>query len=198
MRGTMVTYEQTKRKYHGRMAEGYEAKRKKQERWTRENEVVSIYLHDAKGPLLDVPVGTGRYLDLYQELGIRGVHGVDASETMLALARKKRGSRGAVLVVGDATDLGSSKNAYNTAVCVRFLDLVPEETMRKVLAELCRVTERRIVLTIRLGEEYINKSNTCTHDRKKFYRDVKRHGWTVYHATPVFNQGWEVVQLRRA
>lgn len=191
-----VTFEQTKQKYRGKKAATYETVRRKQERWDLENRAVEHYLEGARGPLLDVPVGTGRFLNLYDNLGFHS-HGVDASKEMLALARKKRGAEMCVLREGDASDLEFEDGAFGTAVCVRFLDLIPEDSMRKVMAELCRVTRHRVVLTIRLGEKYVHKSNTCTHDRLKFYRAVKRLGWHVYHATPIFKQGWEVIRLDR-
>lgn len=193
----MVTYEQTRRKYHGRKAETYDAVRRKQERWDLENEAVRRYLEGAPGPVLDVPVGTGRFLALYARLGLT-VTGVDASQEMLALARRKKHAVGrCFLEPGDASALNYEDWMFGTSVCVRFLDLIPEENMHDVLRELCRVTQDRIILTIRLGEKYVNKSNTCEHDRKKFYRLVKSHHWQVEHATPIFGQGWEVVRLGR-
>jgi ubiquinone/menaquinone biosynthesis C-methylase UbiE len=191
-----ITYEYTKTRYRGKKAATYEAVRKKQARWDLENEAVERYLIGALGPVLDVPVGTGRFLDLYESLGLRA-YGIDSSEEMLALARRKRGAKNAALRLGDAAETKSNDRSFGTVVCVRFLDLIPEDAMVRVLRELCRVARERVVLTIRLGETYVHKSNTCTHDRRKFYRAVKRLGWQIEHATPIFRQGWEVMKLVR-
>lgn len=190
-----ITFEQTRNRYRGRKAETYEAVRRKQERWDLENRIVERYMEGAGGPVLDVPVGTGRFLDLYEKLGHR-VWGVDSSQEMLALARKKRGAKNAVLVKGDASSMPEFiDRQFGTVVCVRFLDLIPEADMLRVLGELCRVARSRIVLTIRLGAEYVHKSNTCTHDDKKFRRAVSRRGWKIDHETPIFGQGWLVMRL---
>jgi ubiquinone/menaquinone biosynthesis C-methylase UbiE len=188
-----ITYEYTKTRYRGKKAATYEQVRKKQARWALENEAVERYMAGAKGTVLDVPVGTGRFLKLWDSMKLAAT-GIDASEEMLAIAQRKKSK--AFLVKGDAIDLGPAANA-DAAVCIRFLDLIPEDAMMRVLRELCRVAKERIVLTIRLGETYVHKSNTCTHDRRKFYRAVKRHGWQIEHATPIFGQGWEVIKLVR-
>jgi ubiquinone/menaquinone biosynthesis C-methylase UbiE len=195
-----ISFEHTKTRYRGRKAETYELVRSGQQRWKMENEAVARYMEGAKGTVLDVPVGTGRFIPLWRKLGL-DFRGVDSSEQMLELARKKMGSkqRGyhSPLKVGDAADLEYEDRTFDSVACIRFLDLIPEEGMLKVLRELCRVARDRVVLTIRLGETYVHKSNTCTHDRRKFYRAVRRHGWEIDHATPIFRQGWEVMRLKR-
>jgi ubiquinone/menaquinone biosynthesis C-methylase UbiE len=197
-----ITYEYTKTRYRGKKAATYEAVRKKQARWALENEAVERYMAGARGKVLDVPVGTGRFLPLWARLRLRFT-GIDSSDEMLEQARTKMRlhvpepmNRGHV-VIGDATDLQFRESMFESVACIRFLDLIPEDAMMKVLRELCRVAKERIVLTIRLGETYVHKSNTCTHDRKKFYRAVKRLGWQIEHATPIFGQGWEVIKLVR-
>lgn len=200
----MVSMAQTKRKYHGRKAETYDAVRTKQQRWTLENAAVASMLTKLKpvASVMDVPVGTGRFLPLYAELNIGAVCGVDASEEMLALARKKiprsmRQHATVELMVGDATKLDGSDATWDTVVCVRFLDLIDEDAMRAVLTELCRVARRAVVLTIRLGENYVPKVNTATHDRNAFKRLVKKLGWKVEEAYEIFDAGWVVIRLGR-
>lgn len=200
----MVSIEQTSRKYRGRKAQTYEDVRRRQERWAIENEAVQRYLTELRPTgVLDCPVGTGRFLRLYEKLSVQEIICVDISEEMLALARQKR-MRGAArwtssvhFLVGDAREHDCVDRRVDVAVCVRFLDLIDEEAMRAVMRETCRVARRAVVLTIRLGERYVPKTNTATHDRKKFYRLVRSLGMEIAHATPVFRQGWEVMMLRR-
>lgn len=192
--------ERTARKYRGRKAATYDAVRTKQRRWHLENEAVAeMTAHLKPGDLvLDCPVGTGRYLKLWSERGLR-VRGIDASEEMIAIARRKlariKNARTTDLAVGDAANTGMSDDSCSAAVCVRFLDLIDEKAMRAVVKEMTRVARHTIVLTIRLGDAYVEKSNTATHDRRKFFSLVRTCGWQVAADAPVFDAGWHVLRL---
>lgn len=197
----MVSLEKTTNKYHGKMASGYETKRKKQIRWHRENEIVASFLPPKLTTVLDCPVGTGRFLDLYRERGALSVIGIDASDSMLALAQKKltkkAGRTKFDLRVGDATATGLKDKSVAVSVCVRFLDLIDEDGMQKTVKELCRVTKDQIVLTIRFGDKYVPKSNTAEHDQKKFWAMVRRLGWDKTVTEGIFDAGWHVISLSR-
>lgn len=200
----MVSITQTARKYHGRKAATYDEIRTKQQRWTLENDAVDKLLRKLKpvSSVLDVPVGTGRFLPLYEVLSVATVFGVDVSEEMLALARQKvtrrmRQNATVELALGDATKLDASDATVDVVVCVRFLDLIDEEAMRKVVTELCRVARRGVILTIRLGDAYVPKTNTAEHDRAAFNRLVKKLGWRVEESIPIFDAGWTVMRLGR-
>jgi ubiquinone/menaquinone biosynthesis C-methylase UbiE len=178
----------------------YETVRKKQARWHRENELVEALLVPKKlGKVLDVPVGTGRFLKLYDTLGATLVDGIDISDDMLRLAAKKlRPLRVPVaLIKGDARKIHKPNRYYETTVCIRFLDLIDEKAMRTVMTELCRVTKTQIILTIRFGEKYVPKSNTAEHDERKFRALIHRAGWQIVHAAPIRDAGWHVLSLER-
>jgi ubiquinone/menaquinone biosynthesis C-methylase UbiE len=184
--------DKTKTKYRGRMAENYEAKRMKQQRWDLENQIVTAMLHLKKGKLLDVPVGTGRFLEHCYGQGF-SIVGIDSSLEMLTLAEAK--GVPCKLEAGDATALKYKDKTFDHTICIRFLDLIDEEAMQKVVKELCRVTKHTVIATIRFGETYVAKSNTATHDKKKFRSLVKRRGWTIAEEYPIFKQGWNVIRL---
>jgi ubiquinone/menaquinone biosynthesis C-methylase UbiE len=192
MKHDRTLFDRTKIKYRGKMAENYETKRMKQERWDVENQIVQSMIELKKGTLLDVPVGTGRFLRYCVDKGFR-VTGVDSSSEMLCLAIAK--NIACDLEPGDATDLHFKDRSFDHTLCVRFLDLIDEPAMRKVVKELCRVTKKTIICTIRFGEEYVLKSNTATHDKKKFAALVKRCGWSIVEEQPIFKQGWFVLRL---
>lgn len=196
----MVSIEQTTRKYHGRKAATYESIRTRQQRWSWESEHAERMLR-ALSPIdvLDCPVGTGRFLRLYKRLGVASVLGVDASSSMLALARRRTqvSDRHVSLVEGDATALRSEDRSWDVAVCVRFLDLIDEDAMRRVVRELCRVAHRAVILTVRLGEVYVPKSNTATHDRRKFHALVRRLGFDATEAVQFREAGWYMITLTR-
>lgn len=197
----MVSIAQTSRKYHGRKAATYDSVRQKQRRWKIENAEVERMLTEIRPrSVIDVPCGTGRFFGLYAKLNVAAVRGVDASEEMLALARKKLprtavGAIGFTLERGDATSL--PRDTWQTAVCVRFLDLIDEEAMRKVVTELCRVAKSSVILTIRFGPKYVPKVNTAEHAEKAFFRLVRSLGWECVESVPVLNAGWHIVRLGR-
>jgi len=193
----MVSLKATSRKYRGAMARNYESKRMTQERWDRENEITETILMQNRNDiirLIDVPVGTGRFLAMYKALGI-SVIGVDISEEMLQQARTK--GHPVHLEIGDATKLRFGDQEFDAAVCVRFLDLIEEEAMQQVMHELFRVTKKHIILTIRLGNKYIAKSNTATHSNRKFKNLIHKNGWRIAVRHPIFKQGWNVMRLTK-
>jgi ubiquinone/menaquinone biosynthesis C-methylase UbiE len=189
-----VSISATSRKYRNKKAATYEAIRTKQARWHRENELVESMLTEWKrgARVLDVPVGTGRFLKLYQKKNFN-ITGYDISEDMLRLARKKKVKCN--LHIGDARQLNELDKDFSVSVCVRFLDLIDEEAMRAVMKELFRVTDSQIILTIRFGAKYLPKSGTAEHDEKKFRAMVARAGWHIHRAEPIREAGWHVLSL---
>jgi SAM-dependent methyltransferase len=95
--------------------------------------------------ILDVGTGTGRAA---MALAGRGavVTGVDASDEMLQVARRR--SSGAGLAIefthADAHHLPYGDRSYDAAVCFRLLMHVPD--WHGALGEICRVSRRRIVI----------------------------------------------------
>jgi Methyltransferase domain len=199
---SVVSIRQTSKKYRGKKAATYEAVRKKQLRWKIENQTVEDMLQkENPSKVLDMPVGTGRFFSVYEKCGIACV-GVDVSEEMLALAgrriKKMHASHPPVRVmIGDACNLPAKDREYPGVVCVRFLDLIDEDAMRKVVKELCRVALNFVILTIRLGSEYVPKSNTSEHDEKKFRTLIRAQGFEIVEDVPVFKAGWRIMRLRR-
>jgi SAM-dependent methyltransferase len=106
--------------------------------------------HDAEAParrptVLDVGTGTGRAALLLARHGAR-VTGVDASESMLAVARQRAAADGvdAAFRVGDAHALDYADRSFDAAVSLRVLMHAPD--WRQCVAELCRVADRLVVV----------------------------------------------------
>lgn len=190
--------DRTAKKYRGKMASGYYKKRVKQERWMIENETVEQMLKTLKPKsVLDMPFGEGRFIKLHREMG-HDVVGVDSSGEMLALANKKlKKDDNIQLITGDARSMNFENRSYDVVVCVRFLDLIDEASMWLVLGVILRAARRGVICTIRLGEKYVCKSNTATHDEKKFRSFVTRSGFKITRDVPVFNEGWHILQMER-
>jgi ubiquinone/menaquinone biosynthesis C-methylase UbiE len=94
--------------------------------------------------ILDVGTGTGRAA-LRLARGGATVTAVDASEQMLAVARRRATEQGVQVrfQVGDAHTLEFKDRAFDVAVCLRVLMHTPQ--WRRCLAELCRVADQLVV-----------------------------------------------------
>lgn len=138
--------------YYGKAAENYEKKRRQQPWWWVEQEQMQELL--AKIPknlaVLDVPFGTGRFVNYYHERGFR-VSGLDASEEIMATAKKILGSDfdKCTTIQGYSTDLPFNDDAFDLVVSTRFLrDIICFEDARKTIAEFARVTRSYAILQL--------------------------------------------------
>lgn len=196
----MASLAKVSKQYRGKMASGYDAKRLKQKRWHEENRIVEEMLDSiVPGHVLDCPVGTGRFLELYQKSKFHVV-GIDSSEEMLKIARTKlkRGQKDITLKQGSADNLECPDHTFNTCVAVRFFNLVEPEALVKCFKELTRVTSGHMICTVRLGPEYYSNSAMATHDEKKWCSMVRKYGWEVVRdETEPFVKGWHLMLLRR-
>lgn len=188
--------------YYGKKASGYDEKRRTQQRWKLEHAAVEKMLGSVKPVhVLDLPCGTGRFVEIYKKLpSVRTVVFADISDEMYRQAeRKGRKFNGFSFMRLDATDISMSPAHVDTVVCCRFLDLIDEATLAKVMGEFQRVVSRggSIICTIRLGDKYVPKVNTATHDRRKWNALLKRLGWKIEESVPIFNAGWVVLRLGR-
>jgi hypothetical protein len=147
-------------KYYGAAAERYDAEREQSHRWAIENKAVADFV--TSGPVLDVPLGTGRYVPVYRSKGLDFV-GVDISRDMLDVAARTHGCVGWLASIF-AMPFGD--RSFATAVCTRMLDWLAPAEMEKAVAELRRVAETLIV-TLRHGTEGI--SVNYTHSLARFY-----------------------------
>jgi hypothetical protein len=148
-------------RYYGSGATNYDRDRCHTLRWAKEQVAVSEMVFS--GPVLDVPVGTGRYVSIYRDKGLQHV-GVDVSPDMLAEAKRKYPDLEAI--EGSVFDLPFKDKQFDTVVCTRLLDWLTPEEMFTAISEMRRVA-RVLVVSIRYGkEEWVTNQ---THDLAKFY-----------------------------
>lgn len=137
--------------YHGDVARGYLEKRLKQEHWHREQAVVREMLQPMATGLrvLDVPVGTGRFVEMYLEKGMQ-VFGIDISRDMLDAARQALGPLydRCDMRQGSADELPYADDRFDLVVCFRFFGLIPLSLSKKVLAEIRRVCKGQVVIRV--------------------------------------------------
>lgn len=143
--------------YYGDTAHNYLQLRAQQQHWQLEQAAIEALA--ARFPegtrVLDVPFGTGRFVPFYLAKGMV-VYGLDASEDMLALARKSLGDKYYMCNVqmGDAIRLPYQDNFFDLVVCVRFLSHVVSFSVAKaVLGEIWRVTRSHALLQFRVRRE---------------------------------------------
>jgi ubiquinone/menaquinone biosynthesis C-methylase UbiE len=156
-----------------------------------EDQVMLRLLSPVRGErVLDIGCGTGRHLLMFSQMGL-DVTGVDASPHMLAVARKRLGSR-ADLHQGVAEDLPFEDNSFNIATLVTALEFVDDA--HKALEEACRVTKDRIFLGVlnRYSVKAVERRlkgifSRSIFNRARFYSvwGLKRFAWEILGKTPV-------------
>jgi ubiquinone/menaquinone biosynthesis C-methylase UbiE len=127
--------------YRGVTAEAYETRRSKSGIWQRENSVIEEFFEELKIPeqalVLDVPVGTGRFVDVYSKHRCQLI-GVDISDEMLDQARA-RATSNEIFTQADITLMPIAESSIDVAVCIRFAYLVDRKTLKAAIQELSRV-----------------------------------------------------------
>jgi len=174
--------ESTRRKYRGEIAAGYEARRRPQVKWKAEDRIVREMLSELppETVLLDIPVGTGRFIPFYEERGFR-VIGLDVSDDMLAHARRKIAAPARITVeVGDIFAIDLPDQAVDVAVCIRLLNLIGATDMEMALRELQRVTRSMIICNLRVW-----------HPQTRYRRPQRREDFTAS-----LLPGWQIAEDR--
>lgn len=139
-------------RYLGATARQYNINRDHTEKWDREQAAIGGILATlARGStLVDIPVGTGRFFELYARHGLRAT-GLDISPDMLEEARGNAKSAGLAIELrkSDIRRIDAGDGAFDTALCVRFMNWVDIAGLDVALSELARVSRRDLVCTIR-------------------------------------------------
>ncbi len=140
--------------YQGDQAESYDSRRASEAKWQAEQKTFEDLLTIvAPMPtrILDVPVGTGRFLEIYARHGHQAI-GIDVSSDMLAQATQRHEQlHGAniTLRVGDITALDVQSDSVDVAACIRLFNLVNAAFVEQAMKELARVTTGHLIVGIR-------------------------------------------------
>lgn len=141
-------------KYHGALAQGYDAKREQSPKWLLEQRTIEDMLSDLpqRTIVLDCPVGTGRFLPFYVDKGFEIV-GMDISADMLKEAAKKVDPARAkgYLEIGDVRNTGLPDKSVDCAVNCRITRWLSPEDCKKMMREMQRVSRKRIIWTARVA-----------------------------------------------
>jgi ubiquinone/menaquinone biosynthesis C-methylase UbiE len=147
----VVKFDTLATKYRGNIAREYESKRC-DPKWLAEQSAAKEMLQRIPrgSNALDVPVGTGRLIPILAKGGLL-ITGVDASPDMLEEARQCARSIDASvrLMRGDIRELPFQANSFDVVTCLRFLNWIEMEGVRKVVTELSRVSCDKLIVGVR-------------------------------------------------
>lgn len=141
--------------YTGDRAKRYEAERASKAVWGAEQKAIADMVHS--GPVLDVPIGTGRYLGIYKDKGL-WPYGLDIEPDMIAEALKKKPDLD--YQIGSILSIPWPDKHFATVVCTRLLNWLEPSDMQAAVREMLRVSSE-VVASIRLGQTV--RKQTVTH-----------------------------------
>jgi ubiquinone/menaquinone biosynthesis C-methylase UbiE len=147
--------------YYGDIAHNYDLKRMDDTFW--ENEQKAVYKFIAQiseiNNILDLPVGTGRFLSIYKEIIGKNVkiYGSDASGEMLKITDKKAQKLNLSNYHGlhsDAKYLSFNENFFDVVVSTRFLlSIIDYQSTVHIIKSLVRVSKRFLIIELNWGQE---------------------------------------------
>lgn len=137
--------------YYGEIASRYDEQRVTEPIWNVEQEFVSGWVRTlAPGAtILDLPAGTGRFLRVFLERGLK-VQARDISTDMLAEIHRRFAPLPAEVDVrvGDAEQLDLPSDAVDFVISWRFFHLIPLDVLGRVLSEFRRVCRGTVVVQV--------------------------------------------------
>jgi len=139
--------------YYNSYADDYDTLRQDTDFWKKEQLALEVDLQrfiEERSTILDVPVGTCRFIKLYQTKKINLV-GVDLSKEMLAICKAKLGKTDvfATLLCSPSFPLHLESKSVDHAVSCRFLQsIVSLSDAKKTILEMKRVSKGCIFLEL--------------------------------------------------
>lgn len=168
-----------KQTYKGGVADTYESNRVIEPKWKKEQEVIHEILKKISNKeknmsLLDVPVGTGRFFEIYKTLGFKAT-GADISKDMLKQAKEKSINLNfpVKLRIDDITRLKLEKNSYDVSLCIRLFNWLNKKNLEKALKQLTKVSKKHVIIGVRTYGKNLTlkkKSLNLFERAKKMYR----------------------------
>lgn len=188
-----LTIETTRCHYFGDKAKHYNKDREDSNKWKGENSAVKDALKDTTGKVLDIPIGTGRFIPIYKKFNLDFI-GMDVSEEMMVQAREVDPE--AEIVFGDIMDIPLGDKSIESTVCTRLLNLMTEDEMVLAIKEMGRVTKERIICALFTGEHQERHHRHWVHRLEVFYQAVSDAGFEIegsYGVRPPVYNVWRCV-----
>jgi len=147
-----MNFEKLGQGYLGAAATTYDDERAKLKKWASEQRIVEDLLATLPvgSSVVDIPVGTGRFIDAYHRLHLVPT-GMDISPDMIAIAARKAQKLGLTmpLQIADIRSIDATDGAFDTVVCICFLNWVDIHGVRAAFRELVRVARHSLIVSIR-------------------------------------------------
>jgi ubiquinone/menaquinone biosynthesis C-methylase UbiE len=126
------------RRYYDRLASEYDSFLKEELSLEETKSFLSLIPESYHDPLLDVASGTGR---IGQEMSSRGLYyvGLDISDSMLRVLRKKTPTKLTDLVCGSATSLPFRKSGFEFITCFGLTGYFDADTQKELIREISAV-----------------------------------------------------------
>lgn len=176
----------------------YEEKRRSSPKWEAEQKAVHSLLWDVgKGAhVLDIPVGTGRFANIYEQIGVHRMVGADTSPLMLKRAR----TRGFDTQRADIRELPFCDCEFGISVCVRLAGWLSPEDLQKAISELARVSENYIVFGVRTVESGTRRKGKAywLHSQKGLEQAFEEAGFLQDQKALVDDNGYSIYRMARS
>lgn len=144
--------EKLENKYFEDTAFRYDENRKKNKKWIIEDEVIDSILANLPehSLLLDIPVGTGRFIPLYKKYKLNCT-GMDISADMLSAASVKLEDCDykIQLLKGSIFDLSVEDGSFDYVLSIRFMNWISSFDFDRAIKELARVSNKQIIVGVR-------------------------------------------------
>jgi len=148
---------QIRNKYTGETVDNYDAKRKQSDKWINEQHAVELLINKAASDsdihkLLDIPVGTGRFFDLYTRFNLEVV-GADVSDDMISKSREKVNKEFRFVNIsiqyGDLLKCSNIDMKPDIVVCIRLLNWFSFDEVREVMNNIVELNAEYAIIGIR-------------------------------------------------
>jgi ubiquinone/menaquinone biosynthesis C-methylase UbiE len=177
-------------KYHGAVADGYDAKREQSPKWTIEQAHIEDMLQDLeKGDwVLDAPCGTGRFIPAARKKGLIYL-GVDRSQDMIRQAMQKMTDPSSTMfTVGDVRQLPRADKSVDAVISCRISRWLEPADCQKMLRESQRVARKKIISTWRVRN----------HPHARSYELIQGalDGWKIHRDEAGSDLDYRIIELR--
>jgi len=200
----------TIRRYSSRGARRYESRRHGA-RWAAEARAFE-YFYGKVNPrsVLDCPVGTGRWFDVYRGNGAT-VHGIDISENMLSEATKKAPPNGRIRLeradVLDSSGPSPLGRDYDLIVCSRFVYWLRPLELSIMLQKFHATGAPHLLAGAKVAPKAVPRSaghafgggwlQSLDRLRTRFYRAIVKRVYEETALLEIFSiNGWILIERR--
>jgi ubiquinone/menaquinone biosynthesis C-methylase UbiE len=139
-------------RYTGNSARDYDKERVGEKKWLAEEKIVKRFLAQLPegSSVLDIPVGTGRFISLYKQFNFRAT-GIDVSRNMLDESKEKLIAHSFKMDLnqGSIFKIGFPEGYFDIVLCVRFLNWIDYSNLNFAIKEISRVSHRNLIVGVR-------------------------------------------------